>query len=152
MSLSFTLLLIPSSVFFIKLFYTSVWLFFIFYNSVKLSISPSVHPFFSWVLWPPTIIFPSSFLGRRSISTSLTSCSGVLSFVWTCYSVTLFCLTCCFYFFTFPETGEVAFVGDNLCVPASHSPLIIRGNVLGLPLWGFLGPFVVAGRLLWAIW
>ena len=87
-SVSFSLLLIPCSVFFISItvFFSFVWLFFIFYN---LLLKTSNFPLCASILLLSssitfTITTLNSFLGRLLTSTLLSSSSDVLScsFVW----------------------------------------------------------------------
>ena len=119
---SFGLLLIPSSVFFISviIFFISIWLFFIFSNSLlktsNFSLCLSILLLTSLIILIINTLNP--FSGRLAISTLLSSSSGFIFLVSsfeTCSLVASFCLTCCFYFYvsgrlvTFPDLGEVAF-------------------------------------------
>ena len=130
-SVSFSLLSIPSSVFFI-----SVFVFFIsdcslYFLSLcyKLLTFCSLHPFF-WFFW--------SFLQLLPLSLSWVGClSPFHLFLLELYlaaslqhvSVTSFCLTCCFYFVfstdslvTCPDLDQVAFCRSRPVPPSSTLP------------------------------
>ena len=126
-SVSFSLLIIPSSVFCTSALYYSSPVLLYFKLFVKnFSLCSSQILLSSLIIFMITTL--NSFSSRLSVSTSFNS-SGVLSCSFgTCFSVFSFCLTCCSYFHvfcrlvTFPDFGKVAFYRDVLCVLAEHSP------------------------------
>ena len=133
---SFSLLLIPSGVFFISVivFFIFVWLFFIFSNSLLKTLNFSVYPFFFQFSDHLYSHYLELFLGQIDYLhfTQLFWGLNLVPLLGPCFYVASFCQNCCFHVYvsgrliTFPDLGEVAFCRSCPNVSEAQSPLVTR--------------------------
>ena len=131
-SVSFSLLLIPSRIFFtsVIVFFISVWMSFIFFNfSLKknFSLCASIFLLGSLIIFIITTL--NSFSGRLPISTLVSYSYGVLSYLFETRSfVASFYLDCCLYFYVsgrlvmLSDFGEAALCRRHHMCPSNTSP------------------------------